>query len=49
MDTRPTTAHHDALTGITEIREMTEAEYAQHLADIDRIAEEGTDETPSPA
>jgi len=47
MDTRPTTAFHDALTGTTEIREMTEAEYAQHLADIDDITEEPTDETPS--
>ena len=34
MDTRPTTAYHDALTGITEIREMTESEYAQHLEDV---------------
>jgi hypothetical protein len=34
MDTRPTTAYHDALTGITEVREMTEAEYAQHLEDV---------------
>jgi hypothetical protein len=32
MDTRPTTTYHDALTGITEIREMTDEEYAQHEA-----------------
>ena len=31
---KPTVTIHNAITGITEVREMTEAEYAQHLEDI---------------
>lgn len=34
MTTKPTIRDHDALTGITEEREMTDEEYAQYEAFI---------------
>jgi hypothetical protein len=34
MDTRPNIIHYDALTGITEVSEMNDEEYAQHLEDV---------------
>jgi hypothetical protein len=34
MTSKPTIRDHDALTGITEEREMTDEEYAQYEADI---------------
>lgn len=44
---KPITNIYNALTGITEVREMTEAEYTQHLEDIANATPLPTADSPN--